>query len=463
MCESRGRRPRPSASAGTPSPRASASRGRRRGSPPWGWTRSSGCTIGTAAGASASRERAADRLQGLPPSPGCRWTWGCPVSPRVLVTGASGFVGAAVVRDRAGRAGPPVTALCRAPSSRLGSPGSACSTAIAVVRCRHHRPPALAATAPRSAAARASTSPPPVPSSARTTSTSCCAVNAAAPAHLARALAAPAATVPGDRRLHLGVRDRVEGADGRARSRVPPRTPTASRSSRAASSRASPSAARALRTAHLRLFSVYGPGEDARRLVPAVDPRTARRAPGRPHAGRPGPRLRLSSRMSPRALVGCRAGARAARRRHRRTSAPASRPPSAISALARRRGHRRRPRSAALGGPLLPRRRALRLARGHRPCRARPGPARARPPCADGLARDCSTERCTRTRPGRLAVHDDRAHEIRELSLELALRAGTCHIGSALGIADILAVAYFAGDRARPTRSSCPRPTRARR
>lgn len=37
----------------------------------------------------------------------------------------------------------------------------------------------------------------------------------------------------------------------------------------------------------------------------------------------------------------------------------------------------------------------------------------------------------------------DRAYAIRELSLELALRAGTCHIGSALGIADILAVAYF--------------------
>ena len=37
----------------------------------------------------------------------------------------------------------------------------------------------------------------------------------------------------------------------------------------------------------------------------------------------------------------------------------------------------------------------------------------------------------------------ERAYEIRELALELALRAGTCHIGSALGIADILAVAYF--------------------
>ena len=37
----------------------------------------------------------------------------------------------------------------------------------------------------------------------------------------------------------------------------------------------------------------------------------------------------------------------------------------------------------------------------------------------------------------------ERAYEIRELVLELALRAGTCHIGSALGIADILAVAYF--------------------
>ncbi len=37
----------------------------------------------------------------------------------------------------------------------------------------------------------------------------------------------------------------------------------------------------------------------------------------------------------------------------------------------------------------------------------------------------------------------ERAYEIRELALELALRAGTCHIGSALGIADVLAVAYF--------------------
>jgi transketolase len=37
----------------------------------------------------------------------------------------------------------------------------------------------------------------------------------------------------------------------------------------------------------------------------------------------------------------------------------------------------------------------------------------------------------------------DRAYAIRELSLELALRAGTCHIGSALSIADLLAVAYF--------------------
>ncbi|HWI73009.1 MAG TPA: thiamine pyrophosphate-dependent enzyme [Baekduia sp.] len=41
------------------------------------------------------------------------------------------------------------------------------------------------------------------------------------------------------------------------------------------------------------------------------------------------------------------------------------------------------------------------------------------------------------------ATTTEHAHAIRELSLELALRAGTCHIGSALGIADILAVAYF--------------------
>jgi transketolase len=35
------------------------------------------------------------------------------------------------------------------------------------------------------------------------------------------------------------------------------------------------------------------------------------------------------------------------------------------------------------------------------------------------------------------------AHEIRRLALELALGGGTCHIGSALGIADILAVLFF--------------------
>jgi transketolase len=36
----------------------------------------------------------------------------------------------------------------------------------------------------------------------------------------------------------------------------------------------------------------------------------------------------------------------------------------------------------------------------------------------------------------------EHAYEIRELSLELALRAGTCHIGSALGIAFILSKAH---------------------
>jgi transketolase len=46
-----------------------------------------------------------------------------------------------------------------------------------------------------------------------------------------------------------------------------------------------------------------------------------------------------------------------------------------------------------------------------------------------------------------------RAYDIRELSLELALRAGTCHIGSALGIADILAVAYV--DREQLLREYC--------
>jgi transketolase len=36
-----------------------------------------------------------------------------------------------------------------------------------------------------------------------------------------------------------------------------------------------------------------------------------------------------------------------------------------------------------------------------------------------------------------------RAHELRRLAVQLALDAGTCHIGSALGIADILAVLFF--------------------
>ena len=35
------------------------------------------------------------------------------------------------------------------------------------------------------------------------------------------------------------------------------------------------------------------------------------------------------------------------------------------------------------------------------------------------------------------------AHEVRRLTVELALEAGTCHIGSALGIADVLTVLFF--------------------
>jgi transketolase len=35
------------------------------------------------------------------------------------------------------------------------------------------------------------------------------------------------------------------------------------------------------------------------------------------------------------------------------------------------------------------------------------------------------------------------AYEIRRLALELALQAGTCHVGSSLGIADVLAVLFF--------------------
>jgi transketolase len=38
---------------------------------------------------------------------------------------------------------------------------------------------------------------------------------------------------------------------------------------------------------------------------------------------------------------------------------------------------------------------------------------------------------------------EQHAYEIRRLALELALGAGTCHIGSSLGIADILAVLFF--------------------
>jgi transketolase len=38
---------------------------------------------------------------------------------------------------------------------------------------------------------------------------------------------------------------------------------------------------------------------------------------------------------------------------------------------------------------------------------------------------------------------EELAYEVRRLAVELALGAGTCHIGSALSIADILAVLYF--------------------
>ncbi len=43
----------------------------------------------------------------------------------------------------------------------------------------------------------------------------------------------------------------------------------------------------------------------------------------------------------------------------------------------------------------------------------------------------------------RPAGSEQQAFEIRRLSLELALGAGTCHIGSSLGIADVLAVLFF--------------------
>ena len=67
-----------------------------------------------------------------------------------------------------------------------------------------------------------------------------------------------------------------------------------------------------LESAHLRLFSVYGPGEDLRRLVPSVVRALLARRPRRAHAGRSGARLRLRRR--------CRRGAahRGAAPRHRR-------------------------------------------------------------------------------------------------------------------------------------------------
>ncbi len=49
----------------------------------------------------------------------------------------------------------------------------------------------------------------------------------------------------------------------------------------------------------------------------------------------------------------------------------------------------------------------------------------------------------TTLRPAGTAPREaERAHEIRRLVVEMALAAGTCHIGSALSIADILAVLY---------------------
>jgi nucleoside-diphosphate-sugar epimerase len=202
----------------------------------------------------------------------------------LLVTGASGFVGAAVARHAVAR-GLRVTALV-GPSSQLGRLAPHAGD-LRIVRADVADRDALAAAVARArpdlcihlAAAGAVVREDDLDL--------LWAVNALAPGHLARALAAAgcARLVTAGSSSEYGP---VDGPMDEARACAPDDPYGVAKLAGGLLARA---AARetGLQTAHLRLFSVYGPGEDPRRLVSSV---TAALLAGRPVDLTPGEQVR---------------------------------------------------------------------------------------------------------------------------------------------------------------------------
>jgi nucleoside-diphosphate-sugar epimerase len=204
--------------------------------------------------------------------------------PHLLVTGASGFVGAAVTHHALAR-DLRVTALVGRSSSLQRLAGVLGE--IDVLRCDVADPDAVVAAVARVrpdicihlAAAGAVVREDDLDI--------LWAVNALAPAYVARALAAHggARLVTAGSSSEYGT---VDGAMDEARPCVPDDPYGVAKLAGAQLARV---AARGtdLQTAHLRLFSVYGPGEDRRRLVPSV---VASLLAGRPLELTPGEQVR---------------------------------------------------------------------------------------------------------------------------------------------------------------------------
>jgi nucleoside-diphosphate-sugar epimerase len=184
------------------------------------------------------------------------------VPPRLLITGASGFVGAAVTRQAIAR-GHDVVALVGPASALDRLPDD-----VTVARADVADPDALAAVVadvrPTHAIHLAATG-----AVVRDDDLDrLWAVNALAPAHLAAALAAHGAT----RLVTAGSSSEYGTPDGPMDEALACAPDDAYGVAKLAGGHLARVAARdtGLTTAHLRLFSVYGPGEDPRRLVPSV-------------------------------------------------------------------------------------------------------------------------------------------------------------------------------------------------